>query len=168
MRGEKGSLYEGGHREPYIARWPGHIPAGETSGALIGHVDTLATVAALTGQALPADAAPDSFNILPVLLGTKTGSPPRDQLVIQNNGRAPLALRQGDWMLIQKVPGQRQDELGTASPSLELYNLTNDLCETNNLAATEPAHVKEMAARLQQIREQGHSRAGYNAASNKH
>ena len=58
LRGFKGSLHEGGHRVPFIARWPGHIPAGGTSGELIGHVDTLATFAALTGQRLPPDAGP--------------------------------------------------------------------------------------------------------------
>ena len=71
LRSFKGSLYEGGHRVPYLARWPGHIPAGGTSGALIGHVDTLATFAALTGQKMPADAGPDRFNVLPALLGER-------------------------------------------------------------------------------------------------
>jgi arylsulfatase A-like enzyme len=160
LRGFKGSLYEGGHRIPFIARWPGHIPAGGTSGALMGHVDTLATVAALTGQKLPADAGPDSFNVLPALLGGKTPAPPRDQLVLQNNNQAPLALRQGDWVLIQKGGGPRQQRQPPAAstPSPELYNLATDLTQTNNLAAQQPARVKEMVEWLQRIRDTGRSR----------
>ena len=68
LRGTKGSPYEGGTRVPCIARWPGHVQTG-TSGELICHVDMLATAAALTGQKLAAAAGPDSFNVLPALLG---------------------------------------------------------------------------------------------------
>jgi arylsulfatase A-like enzyme len=157
LRGFKGSLYEGGHRVPFIARWPGRIPAGGTSGALMGHVDTLATVAALTGQKLPADAGPDSFNVLPAWLGEKTAQPPRDHLVLQNNNQAPLALRQGDWSLIQKGGGPRQQRQGGPG-GFELYNLAKDLTQTNDMAAQEPARVKAMSERLEQIREAGRSR----------
>lgn len=101
LRGFKASLYEGGHRVPFIARWPGRIPAGSASGQLIAHVDALATVAALTGQKLPADASPDSFNVLSAWLGERAAKG-RDHLVLQNNNQAPLALREGDWVLIQK------------------------------------------------------------------
>jgi arylsulfatase A-like enzyme len=152
LRDYKGSLYEGGHRVPFIARWPGHITAGTTSGALMGHVDTLATFAALTGRKLTAAAGPDSINLLPALLGEKQPQPLRDHLVLQNNGMSPLALREGDWVLIQKG-GQRQK-----NPTFELYNLANDLSQTNNLAAGEPERVKAMVARLEKIREQGRSR----------
>jgi arylsulfatase A-like enzyme len=160
LRGFKGSLYEGGHRIPFIARWPGHIPAGGASGVLMGLVDTLATCAALTGQKLPADAGPDSFNVLPAWLGAKTSAPPRDHLVLQNNNQAPLALRQGDWVLLQKGGGPRQQSQPPAAsaPSPELYDLATDLTQTNNLAAQQPARVKEMGERLQRIRETGRSR----------
>ena len=156
LRGYKGSLYEGGHREPFLARWPGHIPAGGTSGQLMGHVDTLATVAALTGQKLPAVAGPDSFNVLPALLGEKAVVP-RDHLVLQNNGPAPLALRQGDWALIEKFGGKRGAK-AKALPTYELYNLASDLTQTNDLAASEAGKVKELSTRLEKIRAQGYSR----------
>lgn len=156
LRGYKGSLYEGGHREPFIARWPGHVPAGGTSGQLMGHVDTLATVATLTGQKLPAAAGPDSFNVLPALFGDKTATP-RDHLVLQNNGPAPLALRQGDWMLLEKFGGKRGAK-AKALPTYELYNLASDLTQTNDLAAQESGKVQELSARLEKIREQGRSR----------
>ena len=157
LRGFKGSLYEGGHREPFIARWPGHVPSGSTSGQLMGHVDTLATLAALTGQKLPSDAAPDSFNVLPALLGEKTSTALRDHLILQNNGPSPLAIRQGVWALIQKAPGPRQQDLAGAAPIQELYNLATDHSQTNNLAAQQPERVKEMAALLEQYRTEGRS-----------
>ena len=157
LRGFKGSLYEGGHRMPFIARWPGRIPAGGTSSALIAHVDTLATVAALTGQKLPAEAGPDSYDVLSAWLGEKTTTPPRDHLVLQNNNQTPLALRQGDWVLIQKGASPRQQQ-PSAGAGYELYNLATDLTQTNNLAPQESARVKEMSAYLAQLREQGHSR----------
>ncbi len=163
LRGSKGSLYEGGHRIPFIARWPGHIAPGKTSGALMGHVDALATFAALTGEKLAPDAGPDSFNVMPALLGEDLKPPARDHLVLQNNGTAPLALREGDWSLVSKGPGGRkQNQSGGAKddigPEFELYNLATDLAQTRNLAASEPERVKAMAARLAALRANGRSR----------
>ena len=140
LRGSKGSLYEGGHREPFIARWPGHIPAGAESAALFAHLDMIKTFATLTGQTLPAGAAPDAVDVLPALLGEK-GAKGREELVLQNNGQAPLALRAGAWKLLSKPNG-----------TAELYNLADDPTEKNDLAAAEPARVKQMSARLAAIR----------------
>jgi arylsulfatase A-like enzyme len=163
LRGSKGSLYEGGHRVPFLARWPGRIASGSTSGQLIAHVDILATFAALTGQKLAPDAAPDSFNVLPALLGEKPTQPVRDHLVLQNNGPAPLALRENDWVLIRKGgggPPQRQPAptQGEPKPTFELFNLAVDPAQTNNLVAQEVDRVKAMSARLETIRRQGHTR----------
>lgn len=167
LRGAKSTLYEGGHRVPFIARWPGRIAAGSTSGQLMGHVDALATFAALTGQKLASEAAPDSFNVLPALLGQKLKQPARDHLVLQNNNQAPLALREGDWVLIQKGGGPRQQrreqQENATPPRPELFNLAADLTQTNNLAGVEVERVKAMTARLQKIRQQGHSRDGAEA-----
>ena len=74
LRAGKGTIFEGGVRVCAFANWPGHIPAGRTSGALLGHVDTLATFAALTHQKLPADAAPDSFAAIPLYASVKRPS----------------------------------------------------------------------------------------------
>ena len=122
LRGSKGNLYEGGHRVPFIARWPGHIPAGGESAALFGHVDMIATFASLTGQKISAGGAPDAVNVLPALLGEK-GAKGRDELVLQNNGQAPLALRSGAWKLIHRPTGKP-----------ELYNLADDPAEKKDLA----------------------------------
>jgi arylsulfatase A-like enzyme len=161
LRNFKGSLYEGGHRVPFLARWPGHIKAGTTSGDLIAHVDTLATLAALTGQQLAPAAGPDSFNVLPAWLGEKPPQPTRDHLVLQNNGSAPLALRVAEWVLIEQGGGRKAANGKLANkPETggELYDLTADPAQQNNLAAKDPARVKVMAERLQSIRQQGHSR----------
>ena len=71
LRANKGSPYEGGTRVPFLARWPGHVPAGKVSNELICHVDLLAALATITKQKLPADAAPDSFDISPASLAEK-------------------------------------------------------------------------------------------------
>ena len=87
LHGYKGSLWEGGHREPFLARWPGKIEAGTQSAELIGLVDMLATFSAIAGQSVPQGGGPDSFNVLPALLGGKS---PREHLVVQANGTQRL------------------------------------------------------------------------------
>lgn len=139
LRGNKYSLYEAGTRVPFIARWPARIKPG-VSDALVCQVDFLASFSALAGQTVPAGAGPDSKNVLPALLGeSKEG---RDHLVEHANG---LALRVGTWKLIPKVNNR----------PLELYDLSKDLGEAQNLAADHPARAEEMSARLQKLRDEG-------------
>ena len=147
LRGFKGGLYEGGTREPFIARWPGHVPAGKTSSELVCLVDMLATLAAVAGRDLPAEAGPDSFNLLPALLAEKPARRCRDHLIIHGGG-AGLAIRQGPWKFIP----------GMGARAGELFNLTDDLAETKNLADKNADKVKEMAALLKQLRDAGRSR----------
>lgn len=149
LRGYKGSLYEGGHREPFIARWPGRIRAGTQCDETLCLVDMLATCAALTGQTLQTDAGPDSFDMLPAILGKKRKQPLRENLVMQIGGRA-LAVRKGPWKLIPAPPN------GQGAP--QLYNLKDDLSETNNLATRHPEIVKELSELLAKIRKDGRSR----------
>jgi arylsulfatase A-like enzyme len=140
LRGQKGQLYEGGHREPFIARWPGRITAGAESAALFAHVDMIRTFATLAGQTLPAGAAPDAVDVLPALLGEK-GAKGRAELVLQNNNQSPLALRSGSWKLVTKPNGKP-----------ELYDLATDLSEKNDLAGEQPERVAQLSARLNAIR----------------
>ncbi len=81
LRGAKRDAWEGGHRVPFIARWPRRIKAGSTSDETVCHVDFMATVAALLGEKLPDNAAEDSISILPVLLGEELAKPVRDATV---------------------------------------------------------------------------------------
>ena len=143
LRGYKGSLWEGGHREPFIARWPGKIKPGSQSGELLCLVDMLATCAAITGQALPKEAGPDSFNMLPAILGEDRNSQIRDHLVMQANGSSALAIRKGAWKLM---------------PGPQLYNLRDDPGEGRDLAAQHPEIVSDLSKLLAQVRERGRSR----------
>lgn len=151
LRAGKGSPCEGGTRVPFIVRWPGHVPQGQ-SDALICHVDLLASLAALTGKGLPAEAGPDSFNVLPALLGAKDG---RDHLVEHGN---VLALREGTWKYIASAPGKGPKSKTGKPAAGELYDLSVDLGETKNLAQQQPDRAEKMAERLQQIRDAGRSR----------
>lgn len=150
LRGTKGTAYEGGTRVPLIIRWPGKIQPG-TSDQLVCLVDMLSTCAAITGQKLPHSAGPDSYNLLPILLG-QTQQPVRDHL-IEHSYR--MGVRQGNWKLLtpDKRPKHRQ-----ANGRPELYNLADDIGEKTNLAAKNPEKVKELTAILKKDREQGRSR----------
>lgn len=148
LRGFKGGLYEGGHRVPFIAKWPGKVPAGATSDALMCHVDLLNTVAALTGKPLPKDAGPDSVDISAALL---QGKPGREALVHQSGNPNALAIRKGDWKYIPNDAAKKK-----AAP--ELYNLKDDPAETKNRAAIEPERAKELAEVLKTIRDNPASR----------
>ncbi len=150
LRGEKGLLYEGGHRVPLLARWPGRIPAGSTSGQLLGLVDMMATFAAAAGCKLEGAAGPDSFNMLPALLGAEPKKPLRDHLVLHTGGRGPLGLRRGPWKLITKRRDNDSDP--------ELYNLEDDLAESRNLAKQHPDELKLLRALLKQAQDREHTR----------
>lgn len=150
FRGGKYSNFEGGTRVPMIVRWPGHVKTG-VSDALVSQVDLMASFAKLTGHKLAPTAGPDSLETLDVLLGTSDKG--REELVEHARG---LSLRQGQWKYIE--PGQgaavnknTNTELGV-DPEPQLYNLADDVGETNNVAADNLPKVKALAARLDQIR----------------
>jgi arylsulfatase A-like enzyme len=150
LRGFKGGLYEGGTRVPFIARWPGKVPAGKSSGELVCLVDILATAAAVVGKELPQEAGPDSFNQLPALLAEKPTKPCRDHVILHGNGRQ--AIRKGPWKLIPAPdPNARQ--------GAKLFNLSDDLGETKDRAADKPETVKELAALLKRLCEGDRSRS---------
>ena len=164
LRGWKYLVFEGGTRVPFIARWPGHVPAG-VSDQMICLSDMLATSAALAGRKLPKGAGPDSLNVLPVLLG-KSGKPVRDT-VVQQGVSGALAIRKGDWKFIPPNGTAQPGGIGSgANPNDTrfkeailteplLFNLATDPAETNSLAAREPKKVKELSALLKKIRETG-------------
>jgi arylsulfatase A-like enzyme len=150
LRGFKGGPYEGGHRVPFIARWPRKVPAGKVSNELVCHVDLLHTVAAIVEKPLPKGAGPDSFNALAALLAEKPAKPCRESLVHQTGNPAALALRKGDWKFI---PNDGKKKVGP-----ELYNLKDDPSEATNLAAKNPEKVKELADLLAEIQKNPASR----------
>jgi arylsulfatase A-like enzyme len=145
-RGGKYSPYEAGTRVPFVVSWPGRVKPGE-SDAVVCQVDLMHSLAKLAGRGLPADAGPDSFDVLGALLGeSKTG---RDHLVEQGG---PLSLRKGQWKLVTRPNAQRP--AGRA----ELYDLAADPGEKNNLAGSNGEKVKELSTLLESIRQGGRSR----------
>jgi arylsulfatase A-like enzyme len=151
-RGQKGDLWEGGHRMPFIARWPARIKPGTTCDEVTCFTDMLATFAAITGAELPRNAGEDSFNLLPALLGEKRDKPIRDS-VFHHNGQ--VAFRQGDWKLIPGIQGNGS----TARRGRKaLFNLKEDPDEKNNLWKQHPEVVERMTTLLKRQMEQGYSR----------
>ena len=148
-----GWMYEGGTRVPFIATWPARIKP-KASDALIGQMDLVSSLAALTGRRLAADAAPDSFNVLPALLGDSPQG--RDHLVEYANG---LAIRRGQWKLIPgKGPEGKAGKKNARLAEPELYNLAADPAEAKNVAAERQDVAKDLTALLERVRSSGQSR----------
>lgn len=159
LRGFKGSLFEGGHRLPFIVRWPGKIPAGSECGELITLLDMSATFAALTGVPLPADAVPDSLNVLPALLDQPHEKPLRDTFIAHNGGtKGPFGIRQGPWKLITGPGGYGRGLKPDKPAEPQLFNLTDDLAETKNVAAEHPAIVQQLKELAATQRDAGRTR----------
>jgi arylsulfatase A-like enzyme len=141
-----------------MVRWPGHVNPDSESGALISQVDLLSSLATLTGRkTLPDDAAPDSMNVLPALLGNSRSG--RQRLVEHADA---LSLIEGDWKLIEpsnrpKMNKNTNTELGN-DPQPQLYNLASDPGEKRDVAAQHPERVAAMTRTLQKIRSEARSR----------
>jgi arylsulfatase A-like enzyme len=171
LRGAKGDIWEGGHRVPFLARWPGRIRAGATSRQVLDLADTMATCAALTGYQLPDRAGEDSYNMLPALL-----DPEHDQIrphIIHHSGNGFLAIRKGPWKLIPlaDTPGNRavyassKDTARLAdrrrlpgAPIGELYNLDTDPEERKNVYNDHPDLVYDLLRLLEECRLANRSR----------
>jgi arylsulfatase A len=161
LRGYKGTAWEGGHRVPFVVRWPGKVPAGTVTDETVCHVDLMATLCAALGIALPAHAGPDTWNVLPAWLGERTEKPVREATVCVGRGAAIFSIRQGPWKLLVNARENSRARDTLASP--ELFHLTDDPAEERNLAAAQPEKLKELAALLARYRAQGHSRPGWQA-----
>ena len=151
LRGGKYSNFDGGTRVPMMLRWPGHVKPDTVSPALVGHVDFFASLADLTGAKPATGAAPDSMDMLPAMLGRDVKG--RDWLV---EHAGSLGLIEGNWKLIAPGNGPKLNrntntEMGN-DPQPQLYDLSKDIAEKNNLAADYPDRVKAMLEHLQQIR----------------
>ncbi len=165
FRGIKRDIYEGGHRVPFLIRWPGVVKAGDVSSALISQVDLMATFAAVTGYDLPRTSAEDSHDFLPYLRG-ESPKPPRTTMV-HNTQKGVYAIRHGDRVLIDAKTGdarpvptvwmKKHDTPPDDKQPEELYDLAKDPGQRKNLAAEQPEAVAELRALLKKIREQGHS-----------
>ena len=171
LRGVKRDAWEGGHRVPFLARWPGQIPAGAVSDEIICHVDLMATCAAMLGATLPPDAGVDSYNMLPALRGQKLRHPIREATVL-HSGNGKFVIRQGPWVLIDARTGDDNGERGEPdwlkqergyAPNTaagELYDLRDDLPQRDNLYAQKPEIVERLKALLEKYKAEGRSTPG--------
>gem|GEM_PF-2799388 len=151
-RDGKGYSYEGGHRIPFIARWPGQIAAGTSAKCTTTMTDLFATAADIVDQDLPSKAAEDSFSLLPVLQGKEERIVGRESVFILGNGKdSAVAVCTGKWKLIVRY-GNDQDR------GNELYDLSEDPGELKNLADEHPEIAKQLAASFQEAETAGRTR----------
>lgn len=156
LRGYKGDAWEGGHRVPFIVRWPGVTKPGSVCGQLVHQADLMATVAEILGTKLPDAAGEDSFSLLPLLQGKSR--PVREHAVSCAANGVP-ALRQGYWKLILG-PGAGAFNKDRGEEGVQLFNLTDDLGERKNLAAEQPDRVAQMRALMESLIANGRSTLG--------
>ncbi len=142
LRGNKGSTWEGGMRVPTIAWWPGKIPAGTETDAVMGMFDILPTFAALADCKVPADRKLDGVNIWPQLAGQPDAKPAHETFYFYR-GLKLEAVRHGDWKLQLANPAKKADAKDDAFKP-KLYNLKADIGETTDVAAANPERVKEL------------------------
>ncbi len=169
-RGVKRDNWEGGHRTPFIVRWPGKVKAGSTSDQITSLTDVFATCAALVEAKIPNTAAEDSYNMLPVLLGTQGDKQVRPYILQQTISLA-MSVRRGEWKLLDHKGsggsnysrggewGMKQYALPDTDPDApgQLYNLATDPGETTNVYSKNPKIVAELKALLEESKKSGRS-----------
>jgi len=162
LRGHKADIFEGGHRVPFLVRWPGRVKAGSTCAETICTTDFFATAADVSDTEIPETAAEDSFSLLPLLEG-KDGF--GRSYTIHHSINGSFAIRQGKWKL-NLCPGSggwSDPKPGNATKDLypvQLYDLEADLAEQNNLAEKYPERVNAMADLLAKAIRDGRSNPG--------
>ena len=155
FRGQKADIHEGGHRVPFIVRWPGKITPGSSCDHVTCLTDLLATCAAIVGESLPENAGEDSFSFLPSLLGTTDG--PHRKSIVHHSCHGMFAIRKGNWKFIDGLgsggftrPARVKPKPGGSQG--QLYNLAEDRVEKNNLYLSRPDKVAELKQLLAKYR----------------
>ena len=171
-RGVKRDQWEGGHRTPFIVKWPGVVKPGAVSDEIVSLTDVFSTCATITGASFPNSAGEDSFDLTPVLKGTHGEKPLRPYL-LQQTFAMKLSIREGGWKYIDhKGSGgnnyERPGEWGMKSFALrdtdpdapgQLYNLKEDPGETTNLYSKRPEVVERLKKLLEESKESGRTSA---------
>jgi arylsulfatase A len=163
FRGHKADIYEGGHRVPFIVRWPARVKGGQTTHQLTCLTDFMATAAAITGAKLPEDAAEDSYSFLPALTGASEGIVRRS--VVHHSIGGFFAIREGKWKLAL-CPGSggwsepRPGKEAKNAPPLQLFDLEADPGEQHNVAAAHEDIVKCLQMKLEELVANGRSTPG--------
>ena len=155
-RGMKGDVWEGGHRMPFIVRWPGKVAPGTRCDQTICFTDIMATFAVVAGKPLASTEGEDSYDLVPLLLGQRPAESLREATVVESS-QGVLAIRQGDWKLIPHLgsggftkPATEKPKPG--DPTGQLYNLADDPGETKNLYSAQPQVVQRLAALLEKYK----------------
>ncbi len=157
LRGTKADIWEGGHRVPFVVRWPGKTPKAATSNELIELTDLIATCAAIVGAEIPAGMGEDSRNALPALTHVKPDKRVRDYAV-HHSLWGEFAMRQGPWKLIMHRGSggftfpRNIDPGKDGGPPGQLYNLRDDPSETKNIWSKHPDIVKQLSTLLGEVR----------------
>ena len=168
-RGVKRDQWEGGHRTPFIVRWPGKVPAGAVCEQTVSLTDVMATCAAVVNAKLPNDAAEDSYDLLPVLLGTQGDTPVRPFL-LQQTWTLQMSVRRGDWKYLDHKGSGGNDydrdssemkpfaipDTASNAPG-QLYDLKTDPSETTNLYFEHPQIVSDLKSILEESKRSGRS-----------
>ena len=147
LRESKRSIYEGGHREPFIVRWPGKVQPGSVNNHTVCLNDLMATAAEIVGARLPDNAGEDSVSLMPELLGTTTSG--AREATVHQSAAGDLAIRQGPWKLIFLKSGKH-----------ELYNLQTDLGEAKDVLAANAEVAAKLTALMQKYIDDGRSTPG--------
>ncbi len=164
FRGHKADIFDGGHRIPFLVRWPGQVKPGTTSNQLICLTDLFATCAGILGQKLPDTAAEDSVSILPALTG-KAVEPLREA-VVHHSINGSFAIRQGQWKLelCADSGGWSDPKPGSPAaaklPAIQLYDLAADIAEIHNVQAEHPEVVARLTKLLEKYVAEGRSTPG--------
>ncbi len=167
-RGMKRDGWEGGHRVPFIARWPGKFPGGLVSDQLCSTTDLFATIASAVGTELPDEVAVDSFDLLPAMLGRVPDSQPIRPHLLTQSFRGEFQIRQGKWKYLDHRGSGGNDyskgmltayQLEEAEPDApgQLYDLESDPGETQNLYYRQADKRQELQNLLQELKESGRS-----------
>jgi arylsulfatase A-like enzyme len=156
-RGHKADIWDGGHRIPFIARWPGHIQSGTKTDQLVCLTDLMATCAALVDVKFPDHAGEDSVNLLPVLLG-KADAPVRDAIV-HHSISGKFSIRQGPWKF-ELCSGSGGWSKGGDGEPVQLYDMVADPGEQKNLHKEKPEIVEQLTALLEKYVTEGRSTPG--------
>lgn len=168
LRGYKADIWDGGHRVPFLVRWPGKVKAGSQSTALICHTDFMATCAEILGAKLPDNAAEDSVSFLSALLGD-AGTP--DRTVIHHSISGRFAVRMGRWKLCLCPGSGGWAKPGDAEaakqglPTIQLYDLMADIAEARNLSSMHPDIVTQLTQQLETSIANGRSTPGTKQAN---
>lgn len=164
FRGHKRDIWDGGHRIPFLAKWPGHVKPGTMTDELICLTDLMATCGGIVGAKLPYNAGEDSYDILPAILGTKRSAPIREA-VVHHSAWGSFGIRQGEWKLLMvRGIGDGPPSKDTSLPPCQLYNIVDDFGETKNLYEQRPEIVKRLTAVLDRYLAEGRSTPGRRVA----